>query len=182
LRRNDLRDGIVGDVTALPFRADAVLTVDRPLGNDRSLYSSSHAMVGTREVPQWLAFAGGPLSGPGYDFHEFTGTGILSQRIELRLPLPAPSIPLGKYGRSPGRVTVAPFVHAVALGGAAYVAPHPLSSPTAVRRFRASAIYPSAGVGMLFFYDLIRADVAKGLRDGSWRFSIDIDRAFWSVM
>jgi len=45
-----------------------------------------------------------------------------------------------------------------------------------------SGVYPSAGVGMLFFYDLLRADVARGLRQGSWRFSIDIDRAFWGIL
>jgi hypothetical protein len=166
----------------VPFRLHAGLSVDRPLGNDRTLSSSTQLMFGTRAAPQWLAFAGGPLSGPGYDFHEFAGTAILSQRIEARIPIPAPSIALGKYGRSPARVTIAPFAHAVALGGATYVTPHPLSSPTTVRRFRPSAVYPAAGVGLLFFYDLIRADIARGLRDGHWRFSIDIDRAFWSVM
>jgi hypothetical protein len=35
---------------------------------------------------------------------------------------------------------------------------------------------------MLFFYDLLRADVARGLRNGTWRFSIDIDRSFWGIL
>jgi hypothetical protein len=36
--------------------------------------------------------------------------------------------------------------------------------------------------GVERFYDLLRADVARGLRQGSWRFSIDIDRAFWGIL
>jgi hypothetical protein len=182
MRSNRSNDMVDADVTSFPHRLDVTIAIDKPLGNDRSFVSSTLAMLGSRDAPQWLAFAGGPLSGPGYDFHEFTGTAILSQRVEFRVPVPAPSIPLGKYGRSPARITLAPFAHAVALGGATYVAPHPLSSPSTLRESRVSGVYPSAGLGVLFFYDLLRADVAKGLRDGSWRFSIDIDRAFWGVM
>jgi hypothetical protein len=43
-------------------------------------------------------------------------------------------------------------------------------------------VYPSAGVGMLLFYDLLRVDAARGLRNGTWRFSIDIDRSFWGIL
>jgi hypothetical protein len=32
------------------------------------------------------------------------------------------------------------------------------------------------------FYDLVRADVSRGLRNGQWRFSIDIDRGFWGIL
>jgi hypothetical protein len=45
-----------------------------------------------------------------------------------------------------------------------------------------AGVYPSAGVGMLFFYDLLRADIARGVRDGRWRFAIDIDRGFWGML
>jgi hypothetical protein len=68
-------------------------------------------------------------------------------------------------------VTLAPFVQALA------VAPGIPSVSTPV-----SGVYPSAGVGVLFFYDLLRADVARGLRNGQWRFSIDIDRSFWGIL
>jgi hypothetical protein len=43
-------------------------------------------------------------------------------------------------------------------------------------------VYPSAGIGALLFYDLLRVDVSRGLRDGAWRFAIDIDRSFWNIM
>jgi hypothetical protein len=47
---------------------------------------------------------------------------------------------------------------------------------------RVSGVWPSAGTGVLFFFDLMRIDVAKGLRDGAWRFAIDIDRGFWGIL
>jgi hypothetical protein len=31
-------------------------------------------------------------------------------------------------------------------------------------------------------FDLVRLDVARGLRDGRWLFSLDVTRTFWGVM
>jgi len=80
-------------------------------------------------------------------------------------------IPLGKYGKAPPRVVLAPYVQAI--GTASGIS----AVPT-----RVSGVYPSVGTGALFFFDLLRVDVAKGLRDGVWRFAIDIDRGFWGVL
>jgi hypothetical protein len=67
-------------------------------------------------------------------------------------------------------VTVAPFGQLLATAAGTR------NQPTT------AGLYPSAGVGLLFFYDLVRADVARGLRDGRWRFAIDIDRGFWGML
>jgi hypothetical protein len=120
--------------------------------------------------PQWRLFAGGPWSAPGYDYLTFAARGLASQRVEVRVPVPGPSIPLGRFGTSPPRVTLAPFVQALAV------------TSGLPRRPTAAGVYPSAGMGVLFFYDLLRADVARGFRDGQWRFSIDIDRSFWGML
>jgi hypothetical protein len=82
-------------------------------------------------------------------------------------------------------VTLAPFVQALAVAGAPTIPTLPTSLATGVAtdiHRRTNGVYPSAGVGLLFFYDLVRADIARGLRDGVWRFSIDIDRSFWGVL
>lgn len=164
----------IPDRAVRPFvgRAQAMLQLTRPLRGDRALFLQTIAGVaGGRDLPpQWLVFAGGPWSAPGYDWHAFGSRALLSQRLEFRTPVPAPSIPLRRFGKSPPHVTLAPYVQL--LGTA---------SGTAERR-TLSAVYPSAGVGMLFFYDLLRADVARGIRDGAWRFSIDIDRSFWGIL
>jgi hypothetical protein len=45
-----------------------------------------------------------------------------------------------------------------------------------------SGWYPSAGIGALAFFDLLRVDVARGLNDGRWSFSIDLTRDFWRIL
>jgi hypothetical protein len=58
----------------------------------------------------------------------------------------------------------------------------PQSDGPALRTPRAAGGYGSVGLGALFFYDLVRVDVARGLRGGTWRFNIDIDRSFWGML
>jgi outer membrane translocation and assembly module TamA len=38
------------------------------------------------------------------------------------------------------------------------------------------------GAGFLTPFELLRIDVARGLRHGRWMFSIDVSRQFWSVL
>ena len=66
---------------------------------------------------------------------------------------------------------LAPYAQAIAV-----------ASGTSLMPTRVSAVYPSVGVGALFFFELLRFDVARGVRDGAWRFAIDIDRGFWGIM
>jgi len=42
--------------------------------------------------------------------------------------------------------------------------------------------YPALGVGTLVLFDLLRFDVARGLRDGRWTFSVDAARGFWPIL
>jgi hypothetical protein len=153
-------------------RAQGMVQITQPVGGDRAVMLQTLAGVaGGRDLPpQWLVFAGGPWSAPGYDWHTFGSRALVSQRVEFRTPVPAPSIPLRRFGKSPPHVTLAPFVQLLA------------TASGTVERPMVSGVYPSAGLGVLFFYDLLRADVSRGLRDGAWRFSIDIDRTFWGIL
>ncbi|MEO7520914.1 MAG: hypothetical protein ABIW79_03760 [Gemmatimonas sp.] len=166
-------DNIGERVHPLVARGHGTLLLERRIAGDRTLASQTGAGAagGQALSPQWLVFAGGPWSAPGYEFHEFSTRAFVSQRIEFRQPVPAPQIPLGKYGKAPGHVTLAPFVAAIATASGI------TSVPT-----RAAAVYPSFGVGVLFFFDLVRIDVARGLRAGQWRFALDIDRGFWGIL
>ncbi len=154
-------------------RAFGMLNLEKTIAGDRTLVSQSRGGValGTHLPPQWLTFAGGPLSAPGYDYQQFATRGFLSQRFELRQPVRAPAIPLGKYGKAPGHITLAPFVQAIAVAAGTPDVATPVSG-----------VYPSVGVGALFFFDLVRVDVARGMRNGRWRFAIDIDRQFWGIL
>ena len=175
-------------VHPLTFRLAGTLTLDRRLADDRAVVATTRATLanGRDLPPQWFAFAGGPWSAPGYNSNAFGARALLSQRFEFRMPVPAPSIPLGRFGRSPAHVTLAPFVQALAVGGSIAIPVsnrmRDTSTPPLWQPRQPDGIYPSAGVGVLLFYDLVRADVSKGLRDGFWRFSIDIDRSFWGIL
>ncbi|MDF1504935.1 hypothetical protein [Roseisolibacter sp. H3M3-2] len=160
-------------------RAAAGVEVQRPLSSDGTrrlvLRTTLAGVAGSSTdgggVPaQELVLLGGPVTGPGYDFHQFAGRFGASQRVEWRVPVPFPPISLGRYGRSPARATLAPYAHTV------YVA-----RPSDVRPGR-GGWSPALGAGAHVFFDLLRFDVARGLRDGRWTFSVDVTRDFWRVL
>jgi hypothetical protein len=47
---------------------------------------------------------------------------------------------------------------------------------------RAGGWYPAVGVGGLGLFELLRLDVARGLRDGRWTFSLDVSRDYWGIL
>jgi hypothetical protein len=154
-------------------RAFASLGIERPIGRHRLvLQTYGGAVGGTDAVPpqEWLWF-GGPVSAPGYDFHEFGALAGMSQRVEWRMPMPVPSIPLGRFGRVPGAATLAPFAQAT-------FARRALDADTA----HPAGVYPSAGVAVIPFFDLLRVQVARGLRNGKWTLNVDVAREFWGVL
>jgi hypothetical protein len=111
------------------------------------------------------------VSSPGYAFHELATVAGVTQRVEWRTHVPAPSLSLGRFGRLPGEATIAPFAQATfARRAAASDAAHP------------TGVYPSAGLALQTFFDLLRIEVARGLRHGTWTFNVDVSRDFWGVL
>jgi hypothetical protein len=165
------------------LRGVGTLEVAWPLAGDRALVLRSWGggVTGPGVPPQWGVYAGGAWSAPGYGYGALAARAAVSQRVEFRQPVPAPALPLGKWGKAPGRITLAPFAQLTGV-----LAPPP-PRVVCVRAPcpglpEAGGAWPSVGTGVLFFFDLIRADVARGLRDGRWRFAIDIDRSFWGML
>jgi hypothetical protein len=164
-------------------RVAVVAHLERPLGQSRfvshSLLAGAH---GARRIPpQELVFLGGPATAPGYAYHELVGAVGLSQRLEWQLPIPFVPLPLGRFGRVPARATLAPFAQVALIGG-----DHDPVRRTLPTRggapARPAAAYPSLGVGLLTLFDLLRFDVARGLREGRWSFSVDVSRDFWRIL
>lgn len=173
-------------------RAAMAINLERPLGPNRFLVRINAAALGDEDVayassadpdlpdivtrplapiqPQHLVYFGGPVTGPGYDFHQFVGTSGASVRVEWQTPAPFPSVSLGRFGRAPGQMTLAPYVNFVAINGGA-------GAPR-----RGHGLYPSVGVGALTIFDILRVDVARGLRNGRWTMSVDLNRDFWPVL
>jgi hypothetical protein len=154
------------------LRPSLVLDLERPFGTSRLLFHTIAVGVfsGDALPAQHLGYLGGPTSAPGYEFHEFVGRGGVSQRIEWRFLAPFVPIPLGRYGRAPGTITLAPFATGVWIDR---------SAPFKAAR---QGWYPAIGLGALTVFDVLRLDVARGLRNGRWTFSVDIGRDFWSVL
>jgi hypothetical protein len=158
-------------------RLDGQATLDRSWRGGargaRVQLSAQMQRATTDVAPQLALFAGGPASGPGYPVGVLEGAALGSVRGELRYAVPFLPIPLRQFGTAPKRMVLVPFVHAVAVGG-----------PPRQFRFdyRTSGVYPSVGLGGLFVFDLIRVDVARGLRNGQWMLNIDVDRAFWGIL
>ena len=153
-------------------RAVLDLDVQRPVGRDRLvLRTISAGAIGRRVPVQYEAWFGGPVTLPGARFHAVRGRFGVSQRIEWQRAVPGPSIPLGRYGRAPGQIVLAPFV---VLG---YT-----DASTNSSRSVARGVHPAIGVAGIGLFDLLRIDVARGLRDRRWMFSIDVAREFWRIM
>ena len=153
-------------------RATLDLDVQRPFGRNRLVLRTIASGVVGAEVPlQYETWLGGPVTLPGMDFHAVRGRAGLSQRIEWQSPVPAPTIPLGRYGRVPGQLVLAPFALLAITDG---------RTSTAIATPR--GVYPAVGLGAIGLFNLLRVDVARGLRDGRWMFSIDVTRDFWRVL
>jgi hypothetical protein len=154
-------------------RAFASLWVERPIGRHRLVLQTLGGAVGaTGEVPaQERLYFGGPVSAPGYGFHELSTLAGISQRIEWRFPVPAPSVSLGRFGRVPPTATLAPFAQATLMRrGTTTDVAHPAGA------------YPSVGVAVQPFFDLLRLQLARGLRNGGWSLNVDVSRDFWGVL
>ena len=153
-------------------RATVDLDVQRPFGRNRLVLRTIASGVVGAEVPlQYETWLGGPVTLPGMDFHAVRGRAGLSQRVEWQSPVPAPTIPLGRYGRVPGQLLLAPFALLAITDG---------RTSTAIATPR--GVYPAVGLGAIGLFNLLRVDVARGLRDGRWMFSIDVTRDFWRVL
>lgn len=136
----------------------------RPFGtNTLALSFLGAGITNARVIPeQTLISIGGPVTAPGYDFHEFSGRRAIATRAEWRVKVPFVPVPLGGWGRAPATLTLAPYAHTAWIDGAGW--------------------RPSVGVGALTVFDLLRFDVARGVRDGRWSFYVDVSRDFWKVL
>jgi len=157
-------------------RAWLGLQAERPFGGVRlATRTSVGSTIGPDLPRQEFVFLGGPTSAPGYEFHELVGGFGATERVEGRFSIPFVALPLGRYGNTGNRATLAPFAHVAYLAHVDSVAREGGVS-------RGAGWYPSVGVGLLTLFDLLRFDVAKGLRDGRWAFSVDVIRDFWSIL
>ena len=175
-------------VSTWSMRPALALEIDRPFDGTslRSRTFLAATIGGDELLAQDLVFLGGPVSAPGYRFHQLVGNRAVSQTFELHLPVPFVAISLGRFGRSPGTATLAPHLTGVYAHGVAATTPLLRTAspapPTDPLRPVASGFYPSFGVSLITAFDLIRFDLSRGLKPGTWVLSVDVNRAFWSIL
>jgi hypothetical protein len=152
-------------------RGSVVAELERAFGAERFVARTIAAAVVGRDAPrQAQVFFGGPVSGPGYDYHELGSNAGVAERLEWRQPMTSVPVSLGRFGHVQMPVVLAPFIHLVWLD-------HRLSDAST-----AGGWFPSAGVGVLTLFDVMRFDVARGLRGGRWTFAVDLTREFWRIL
>ncbi len=166
-------DAIRAQSTARTFgRAAIDVDIQRPIGRDRLvLRTIAGGAVGQSIPQQHEVWFGGPVTLPGAGFHGVRGRAGVSQRIEWQHAVPGPTIPLGRYGRVPGQITLAPFAVLAWT-----------DARTSSTRVVARGVHPAVGVAGIGLFNLLRMDVARGLRDGRWLFSFDVSREFWRIL
>ena len=155
--------------TSFPTRGTLHVNFERPVGDAR-LRLETFGGTGSSPLAQDLIRAGGPVTGPGYGAHQFVSRALLAQRVEWQFPIHFPGVPLGRWGRSPSRATLAPLATVV------------LQEERDAHGSRRVAAYPALGTGLLVFFDLVRLDVARGLRDGRWMVGVDLTRDLWRIL
>ncbi len=116
---------------------------------------------------QRLVRLGGPVTGPGFDYHQFAGRAGLSQRLEWQQSVPFVPLRLGRFGRVPSRITFAPFAMGLWT-----------DFPGAAAHGWRGAL----GLGVLTLFDQLRFDVARGTRGGRWTFGIDVSQGLWPIL
>lgn len=116
---------------------------------------------------QRLVRVGGPATGPGFAYHQFAGRAALSQRLEWQRSVPFVPLRLGRFGRVPSALTLAPFATAIWVDASGS---------------RAHGWHGSVGIGVLALFDQLRLDVARGGGEGRWTFGVDLSRALWPIL
>lgn len=178
LWRTDARDGVTPGAPGAAWYGRPVADVEWQKGvgtRDRLvLRTIATGVIGHAPPVQLQARLGGAITLPGMPFHAVRGTWAASQRIEWQHRVRAPSIPLGRYGRTNANVVLAPYVVLAQAGGWTRATERGLDG------FR-----PSVGLGLLSLFDVLRLDVAVPLRHPGRTpvmFQLDVSRDFWRIL
>jgi hypothetical protein len=131
------------------------------------------AGFGTRGMPARRTFVlGGRVTLPGEAFRAFGGRRAVWGSAVWLFPVPAPSLPLGWFGRTPRDAWIGPLVAAGWAGGSVAGLPW---QPAGVR--------PIVGIAAELFARTVRIEFAQALRGGRGPgITIDLTRQWWGVL
>jgi hypothetical protein len=128
---------------------------------------------GSARLPAYRGFViGGRGTLVGEPFRAFGGRRLALGRLEWRVDVPAPAIPLGSFASTGHSVTLAPFVAAGWAGGQQAGVPWGASD----------GIRPVLGVAVDLFMRLIRIEGGMALRTGDFGLTVDVNRDWWGIL
>jgi len=159
------RSGVTGWTGRAALGFDASVPAGAGTLIARTLFGG--VIGGFEPPPQRLVRLGGPVSGPGFAYHQFAGRAGLSQRVEWQRSVPFIPLRFGRFGKVPSSLTWAPFVSGL------WVDTH--GAP-------GQGWHAALGLGALVLFDQLRLDVARGVRDGRWTFGVDVARSLWPIL
>jgi hypothetical protein len=141
-----------------------------PLGSTRVL-ARVQGGIGSRNLPAHRAFVlGGRGTLLGEDFRAWGGRASTLAHVEWRLPVPFPSVAFGA-ARTPGRITLAPYVAAGRADRPVAGAPWPATP----------GVRTTAGVGVEWL-GVFRFEAGYGIQSRHLHVAFDVTRDFWSVL
>jgi hypothetical protein len=128
---------------------------------------------GSVALPPHRAFVlGGRGTLEGEGFRAFGGRAAAWGRAELRVPVPFPAVPLGRFASTGRQLVVAPFV---AAGWAA--------EPMALQPWTASdGVRPVVGMAVEVFHRLLRIETGWATRSRDFGVSVDVRRDLWPLL
>ena len=142
-----------------------------PAGGTRLVLRGAGGVGGAPLAAHRSFVLGGRGTLPGEDFRAWGGRRAGLVHLEWRFAVPAPPLPLGPYGRAPGRLTLAPFVAGGWAGGPVAGVPWIPAAGTRV----------SVGIG-LEWLGLVRLEVGYGVQRRRMGVGFDATRDFWDVL
>ncbi len=145
-----------------------------PAGGTRLLVRATGGAADAATPAHRSFVLGGRGTLPGDAFRVWGGRRAAVVHAEWRVPVPVPTVPLGPFARTPGRLTVAPFAAAGWAGGA-------------IGRAGAVPWRPIAGTRVtlgvaLEWLGILRCDAGYGLQGERLRFGCDVTRDFWDIL
>lgn len=155
--------GTVGRLGDRSFGSVLAQAAWRRDGPGRAWKLRADAAVGAatlRTPPQELFLLGGQGTLPGYDFRSFVGRRFWMARVEGTHPLRPPWV----------------GIRAFAALGSTHLAGAPV--PAGWGAAASDGIRASVGAGLSLGWDVLRLDVARGLRDGRWEVMFSADSRF----
>lgn len=133
-----------------------------PLGSSRLLIRGTAGMASERLPPHRAFVLGGRGTLLGDPFRAWTGTRAALLHVEVRAPVPFVRMAAGPYVRTPGTITLAPYV---AAGG---------TDATPGSRV-------TVGLGIEWL-GIFRLETGYGVQSKRVRVAFDVSRDFWDIL